>query len=141
MDFQFSRDDINILKELVQFRKDQLETPRRSNPYSIDHEETFAPETYLARTPTGGIAALNEMTTGTGTTDDLDDVISSAMCDVYRVLQSGPSSYALQKLTFQRRVFNPIPVALPSRQLVLITRDKFGTWFVTAPFLDFGTCE
>ncbi len=134
--------DLALVKELVQAHRDRSDTPRRGDHYSVDHEETFAPETYLARTPTGGIPALGENTTGTGTTDELDDSIGYADCEIYKVVKTGNTSYRLEKLRGRtHKVFNPAPVPIPERQLVLITRDKFGTWFVTAPWLDFGTCD
>lgn len=138
-----TNDDVAAIKQWIAETRDQPSMPRRGSEATVEREETFVPETYLARTPTGGIAALVENTTGTGTTDETDDVIYSALCDVYRLDPIGvstPGTGRLTKLRFQKRVWNIAPVALPERQLVLITRDKFGRWYATAPWLDFGTC-
>lgn len=105
----------------------------------IDDQDIFAPETYLAHTPHGGIPALNNQgTTGTGR-DAEDDVIGSAVCDLYRAIQVGPT-WRPSYLGIQRTVFNVSPVAIAGWKWVLVHRDKFGQWYVPTIGLDFTTC-
>lgn len=95
-----------------------------------------APETYVALTPSTGIPALNRSgTTGTDTPDPdaLDDVPGSAQCNVYRCY----SVLGVRRLRrvgqLKRTVLNLGPLALAGNVFVLITRDKFGTWYALGP--------
>jgi hypothetical protein len=141
--FFLTADDREILRRVIAEARTRIKTPRRGSESTIEREEMTTPETYLARTPDAGVPALAENTTGTGTTDDVDDVLTSALCEIYQLVQISPLTPGTRRLVnlgFTHRVFNVAPVALPARQLVLITRDKFGVWYFTAPWLDFATC-
>lgn len=105
---------------------------RRPSAGKSRHEETqdnFAPEVYVARTPAGGIAALNAH--GTGTTDD---VPGSAECNIYRVLsggESGTGSAEIVSATYGTKVvYNLSGSSVAGASWIVVVRDKYGTWFV-----------
>lgn len=131
--FSVSDEEAALLREVVQaFRGTRRNRP--VPPPDLEHQP--APEVYLARAPTTGIAAMNPHQTGTGTTDFRDDVLGQATCEVYRRnIETGRPEPA----GFDLLVYNPHEVAIPANLLIQIARDKFGDWYVLLAFR-YGSC-
>lgn len=124
--------DVTLLKEMAEWFRRKVRTSKGGVPESQDQ---MAPEIYLARTPAGGIPALDEGTTGTGTgtgtgtnNPTSDDIPGAALCDIYRVVNSGTS--IIKVFTLKALVFNVCTFAVPEYTWITVYRDKFGTWFV-----------
>lgn len=84
---------------------------------------------YMARTPSGGIPALDQNMTGTGTVDLGDDEPSYADCEVYTIMhQYTPPK--LRPTGFTVRVYSVLTVAIPGYQWVGVMRDEYGDWWV-----------
>lgn len=95
-------------------------------------------ETYVARTPDGGITALDPgiaSVLGTGTTPDAygPDIPGSADCTVYQLAvvggDAGPAVLQVLADEYLVTVYN-LGAAVPGDTWVLVTRDRFGTWWV-----------
>jgi hypothetical protein len=102
----------------------ELRNPKnpRSRPgeQGIDHQEILPPEMYFAKVPTGGIPGAD---TSGGT-----PTVSGAECDIYQVsFDDGTAEVVVDS---QKKVFNPSTSDIPEDTYALITRDKFGTWWV-----------
>jgi hypothetical protein len=151
--------DLSLLTEseiaLLQSVLDKVRSQRQNTAGrpAVRQEQGQAPEVYLVRTPIAGIPALSAGTNvGTGSLSPADDVPGSALCGVYRLIQTGSGlpgtgqavgvqpvsgSWASPK---QITVYNFLPIAIPGGQWVTAIRDKFGYWLVPAQGLQFGTC-
>lgn len=98
-----------------------------------DHTADQTPDVFLARTPAGGIPATD--VNGTGTTDD--EVFGSATCTIYRLSISGSGTGTadednlVEGMDQTRRVFNLGAEPIEGDTWILVTRDKFGVWWVT----------
>lgn len=73
--------------------------------------------------------------TGTGSLNDSALVgtgylLNQAECDIYRLIQYSDGQQLERVVGVTRRVYNPDPEPIPGNTFVLITRDKFGTWYV-----------
>jgi hypothetical protein len=90
-----------------------------------------APETYVARTPAGGIPAMDAGTsTGTGTTSLMDDVPGYAECTIYQLLHTGSTGPHLEPIpSLTRRVYNLSNDDIPGNVWIVVTRDKWGAWY------------
>jgi len=99
-----------------------------------DHQEILAPETYFAKTPSGGIPGLNSGDSGTGTASSHQgpDVPGQATCDIYRLIYNIATGNKELILTGIHKppVFNLSSSAVPGDTYVGVTRDKYGDWFV-----------
>lgn len=83
-----------------------------------------APETYIAKTPAGGIPARSGVTPGT------------ADCTIYKV----NSSEELEEVTnFSKTVLNLSLAAVSGDLYVNIVRDKYGRWIVAPTDAAAGT--
>lgn len=97
-----------------------------------DHTADQTPDVFLARTPAGGIPATD--VNGTGTTDD--EVFGSATCTIYRLSISGSGTGTadddnlIEGVDQTRRVFNPSAEEIPADTWIIVSRDKFGVWWV-----------
>lgn len=118
--FFVTESDRDVLRGLIDREKKRIQNT--TNRPALPPSEATTPEVYLALTPTGGILA---------TTDDADP--QYADCTIFRVLNQNTSlSQIVQAFDATVRVFNPFDVAVAEDSYVLVTRDKFGTWVVTA---------
>jgi hypothetical protein len=133
-----SEADEAALKELLDaYRGRGLNTRGRSPGYPLD--DGSAPEVYVAKTPTGGIPALDEPGVGTGTSAE-GAVPGSAECVVYRVLGL-PDSPVLYEITgVSRVVYNLANAAVGGDRLVHVFRDKWGQWWVAGGLADDDGC-
>ncbi len=115
--YGLTKADLGLLMEMIQERKNRLQqvnTQNRAGDQSVDHQEVFAPETYVAFTPVGGIPAM----VGTGAVPGFAD------CNIYRVIGG-----VLEQVTFLvRTVYNLSESAVDGLSWVVVVRDKFGTW-------------
>lgn len=145
-------DDMDVLRRLVRRERDRR--VGSSGRHTPEAEIGTAPETYIARTPLGGIPALTEPTDtdlGTGSDADIGTGTGTARvevlpgyadCDIYQILVDPYDNIPeIQPCGFTITVFNLTSVALASHSWILITRDKFGSWIVTNTLgLNYGTC-
>ena len=140
--------DLPILKEM---KEDYLRR-KGSNPGGrgrgwFDLEDPTAPECYVAWVGADGIPALNDQDTtgigteaGTGTgSAQMDDVVGSAVCEVYQMRIENGSRKLFAK-GFTRRVHNLMTTAVPGSRWILIHRDKYGTWWVNPLPFDLEAC-
>lgn len=82
-----------------------------------------APEVYIARTPSPhGIPALTSRLDGT-------TLISSAECDIWRVVRAPDGLDELHEVVgVDRRVYNPWSYAIGGGLIIVVARDKPGSW-------------
>lgn len=129
--YVLSQSDVERLREVVR----QVLGERMSNPVvSRRQDRSAAPEVYVARTPTGGIAAL-QSDVGTGTGDPSLDQPGSAECEIYQIVPAeasgdSPSMMPVDGLT--QTVYNLSGSDVAGNAWVLVFREKFGSW-VAAP--------
>lgn len=93
--------------------------PRR--PLGPDGYNT-APESYIARIPAEGIAGRAAVGTGTGTGGADNTVVSSAVCDIYKII-----SGQLSPAGFSKQVYN-LSLSAIEEGYAPVARDKFGRW-------------
>lgn len=128
-----SESDAQILRQMAaDYRRRVGNTTGRGRRDGIEDEESNAPEVYIARIPDGGITALDENVTGTGTGPPLDDVASSAECSIYRLLDDGTGTGLFEPVDgLSKRVYNLSPNGIEGNQWLPVIRDKFGVWVPT----------
>lgn len=86
-----------------------------------------APDVYIARSPTGGVPALDQVGTGTST----DDAPGSADCYVYQIIHppgTGDDPYLLRVGQVSKTVYNIGNGDIEGDSWFLVIRDKFGKW-------------
>lgn len=128
----FSDADLNVLRELVRAHRRRLgNTAGRPPDMTGGENDQQGPEMYQAYTPGGGIPKLStSTTTGTGTAP-YDDIVSSAICQVYQLITVSGGSKRLRRVgNLTKRVYNATLVDVPEFTMVPIWRDKFGVWWV-----------
>jgi hypothetical protein len=148
--YVLSEMDVRLLRELVaQQRRGVRNTTGR--PRVEVETDPVAPEVYVARTPGDGIPQLAEVSlgtgTGTGTTvgEDIEVVLGSAVCDVYRLdVSPGGGDATLTPVTgLTRRVFNLFGEGIAGGRWLPVAREKYGAWLamtlVTAADDEYGT--
>lgn len=121
--YVLSQAQINLINKIIyQHLRKYVNTKGLPPDDKIDHEETFTPEMYIARTPEQGIPGLTSMgTTGIG------DVPGVADCNIFTVL---PNAETTEKInTLQRRIYNMSPDPIEGNKWILTTRDKYGRWY------------
>ncbi len=94
-----------------------------------DHEEILAPETYVARTPAGGIDAM-QLEAGAG----VQDVPGYADCDIYQIVHvEGESPYLLPNPAgLSKRTYNLATDRIGGARWVVVHRLKGGHWVAGA---------
>lgn len=126
--------EAKVLRDLIQkVMRMPSGGPLRYRPG--EDTDILPPETYLARTPAGGIAALdvNTTTTGTGSgTARNDDVPGEADCALYQILDVDGTP-TVKEIGVTRTVYNYSTSAIPGRKLIAVTREKFGRWLALEP--------
>lgn len=131
--YWLSANDRQSLKELLrEHERRSRNTTGRIGAQDIEHQEYMTPEVYVARTPAGGIPALDENTTGTSTTALGDDVPGYAECDIYRIIddETGGDNPVLKPVEeLSKRVHNLSIFPIDEYQLIQVIRDKFGNWY------------
>lgn len=104
-------------------------TAGRTGDSEIDHQEHQAPEVYVARASSGGIAGSTDPScvagSGSGSKSGGDFPLSFGECTVVQVVE-GPE---LVVRGLKVLVYNLCCEAVPPNALVLIERDKYGVWF------------
>jgi len=118
--YWLSEADVTFLRQL----KERMERVRQGPRIrTVQQESSYAPEVYLAYTPSSGIPALGDHT-GTA------DLPSCAECQIYRMddlLDTTPGVDMVEGLT--KVVYNMSSTAIPGDNWILAIRDKLGTWF------------
>lgn len=117
-----------IFLELVKdYRERRVQGPGGGRPELEDYPST---DCYIARTPTGGIPALDDHLPGTAVdTDPTDDEPGYAACDIYRIVLVD-DVYALQSMETEKLVFNLSQTAVDGDAWVGIVKEKSGHWIV-----------
>ncbi len=92
-------------------------------PTGFDDQDQQAPEEYLAVTQETMAAA-----------EDCDTGFDSATCAVYRLIDGDLEAVDGLEIT----AYNLLSEEIAAGTLVLISRDKFGTWLVSTVY---GECE
>lgn len=118
----FSDEDTRLLREAIRLLKLREQNIRREKFQT--EQEFMAPETYVARVPSGGIPALTQVSTGSGTGSGDDDTPGSASCTIYRILSDG-SLELISNLT--KTVYNLSSSAF-AEEWVPVVRLKGGRW-------------
>ncbi len=121
----FSENDLMVLKQIITAVKGgRVNTPTRptSERALTENADHQAPETYIAKTPSGGIPALTESSP--------DEQPGSATCDIYQILDDPVTGVAeLQMVTgLNKIVYNLTTDAIDGDTLITVTRTKFGNW-------------
>lgn len=123
--YVLSERDARLIQEfLYVFKRQQhyVNAFGRPGDDKIDHEEMHTTEVYIARSPVGGIPALQSMgSTGIG------DIPGSALCTVFKTSQSADLT---QDVTgYQHTVYNLATTVIPGDTWLIIVRDKYGKWY------------
>jgi hypothetical protein len=114
--FALSEQDRDELKWLLhRLRNRPYNSINRGIANSIEDEEAFGPEIYIAKTPGGGIPAFD----GTN--------ISAADCEIYRTVDLNTPT-TLEDAGFTKTVYNLSSASIPANTFIQVMRDKFGRW-------------
>lgn len=138
-----STEDYPLVQELLaRVRGHPRSTPGRpatSPGIDVAHEKAHG--TFVARTPAGGIPALNEgattwlgtgteTTSGTGTEILSDDSPGRADCPVWRVLRESDGTPVLSPVdAYPKEVLNISTTAVPGDEWILVTLGRDGEWY------------
>lgn len=123
--YVLSEADVALLRELADRERRR---PASTLTGRLPEPDPTAPETYIARTPAGGIESLQEAV-GTSTRD----APGWASCDVYRIVGDGDDARLHQVGALAKIVYNLSHERVGGRRWVAVARDKFGRWLVAAP--------
>lgn len=124
------------VKALDRFIAAEKRKPAPTGRQWEEGEDYLPPETYLARTPSSGIPRLVE-DTGTAFSDDQPGF---ADCNIYQIHGGDSTSPRLVRVSnFTQRVFNIRASAVLGDIWVLVTRDKYGNWYVAETGSGSGT--
>lgn len=152
--YLLSDDDMTVLRGLIRRERDRR-VGYHARP-APEPETGTAPETYIARAPSGGITGLTQtpdtfvgtgsgdidVPTGTGTAR-MNVVPGFGTCDIYQIL-TDPNDGVTQELQpcgFSLLVYNLATIPVMPHEWIVITRDKFGSWVITNTLgLQFGVC-
>lgn len=133
-----SQADIRFIQELKQKQQQRyLKLPKGTKDDDHIYQSSF---TYVARAPTGGIAALSDAGTP-GTADD--DTPGSATCDIWRITTSGD----LEIIEFttgnslDKTVYNTSTVPILENAWIIVGKCKNGSWVVLNPNVGFIRCK
>lgn len=98
---------------------------------------TQAPEVYLAELPTAGIAPMGvDVGTASGTGSGLADVSHSAQCQIYRMqYNKATTKYAPVIVTGLQVLVHNVTPSWVFKCYAIVTRDKFGDWLLTQPWI------
>ena len=118
--YYLTPDDYRALRAMMdQFRKGGSLVNRQSRGVYMDPDDAIqAPEVYIAKTPEGGIPAMEPGTGGD------PDAPGSADCTVYRVVNE--ELIAVDGLT--RKIYNLSENDIEGNIYITVSRDKFGIW-------------
>ena len=128
------QDAITLKRALEQFRQWRRNTTGRPGDTDLDLENQMSAETYIAKTPYGGIPALTEQPGSPSSEEDIPDQPGYAECTIYKIIQD-ESEPELEEILggADKLVYNISVCAVAGNEWVLITRDKFGSWMVVDP--------
>lgn len=117
--------DLRLLEQVLGKVRRQSQTTHGREDISAEADLTVqAPEIYVARVPADGISGLTIVEEGAA------DQPGEADCDIYR-LDAAVNPPALEEVEgLSRAVYNLATTAIAGNTWVLITRDKFGQWYV-----------
>jgi len=124
--------EANVLRKMItEYRRSG-----RKLTWLNDDDDLFAPEVYVAKTPSGGIPALSGSITG------------SAVCTIYKMdpytgtgTGSGEDVLELVQAGFDETVHNVSDIAIPGESYKIVWRDKFGDWVTETPDCPCTICE
>ncbi len=121
----FTADDMALLKSIIRDVTNQrANTPSRLPGESAwdKDEDHQAPETYIAKTPTGGIPGLSDTTPGRAT------------CTLYKVqLNQSTGPELVQVSNAQKEIYNTSETDIDGDIFIPVTRSKVGKWLALVP--------
>jgi hypothetical protein len=117
----------------------RVNTTGRAGDQLVDHQESLAPEVYIAKVPVGGIPALiracpdDPSSCSTGEFD-IPDLPGYTDCVLYRLLREEEEDYLIgpgliQVNTRQKRVYNIFDEDIPEHSWIIALRNKAGEFF------------
>ena len=124
--FFLTEADHVILKELIADWRSR--TKRGRNTAWPEPDDSQAPEVYIALTPSGGIGALDQGSTGTFA----DDLPGSAECEIYRIIDVSDVKTLAAIAGLTKIVYNIGTSAIAANSWISVARDKFGYWIAQA---------
>lgn len=124
-----SETDVRTLREMVAaWRNNHIRQTgvQRVQPH-------VAADAYIARTGDDGIPGLitgQASIFGTGTDQSAygPDIPGSALCDIYRIVESGNTSVLNAVEGLDQTVYNLSENDLPANSWIAVVKDKFGSW-------------
>lgn len=128
-----SDSEIRTINTLVEHERKHIQNPRKPLAPDLPNQ---SPEVYLAKIPSGGVAAAISMGTGSPATPS---IILPSECDIYRLVReagtgAGDEDHEIIPVEgLSKLVFNAAPFRISSG-FSPIVRDKFGHWFFTGPY-------
>jgi len=118
-------EDHQQLKQLIAWYRSSSPILNTRNRPAIERErDSQAPQLFIARTPSGGIPALDANVSGTAS----DDEPGSAECEIYQVLRYNNPTTISATAANNKIVYNLSTTAIPGDSWVIVARDGFGTW-------------
>lgn len=128
--YVLSQADVDVLREIVRDWTNIVSNIQGRGGRDPDAQEQQAPEVYIAKVPEDGIIGFDYDTgTGTGTgsgTGTADGLVSYADCVVYKLLPDK----SLVSTRGTKRVHNLSGSDIAGNTYVVVSRDKFGIWWV-----------
>jgi len=115
-----SKSDVEVLRELIAWYRDGGAPTVNRDVRDLDILDQPAPGTYIARVPSGGLAAMTGVVPGV------------ASCPLYRLLPDTGSGAELEAVSgSEQTVYNATNVAFAEDDWIEIHRERFGAWFAT----------
>lgn len=129
--YGLTADDLRALRDLAQrVSQGRVNTDQRVQEDSLVHQESQAPDVYIARIPTDGIPALILADGSTGSEDE----IGTAECAIYRVeIDEDGKSRPRETRVPDKLIHNVSQTDIPGDTWAIVQRDKYGKWLVTQP--------
>lgn len=114
-----SPSDVKLIQGLLDESRRRLGI--RSRTVEIDY---VSHDTYLAYVDSD----IPASTGGAGTGSGLDSSPGVGTCSVFKLMDDGTLGHVILDID----VYNPSRTAIAADRWLLVTRDKFGTWWVTS---------
>jgi hypothetical protein len=139
--YVLSRNAVDQIKSLINDQiSHRINTVSRAGDQTFEHNESMAPEVYVAQAPVNGIPALIKACgTAAGSGSCFEDPFDSpdmpgyGDCIIYRVMPdseanntSGPG--LIQVNIFPKRVYNISSEDIPGRSWLVAVREKSGNY-------------
>jgi hypothetical protein len=118
----FTEQEMQVLREVIRANLSTRQNPPIAK--TSDDLGAQSPEVYVALPPSGGIPGLTRVGTDTDPDPAAGDTPGSATCDIYKLKKDGTLTIAFK----DRKIYNFAETSV-NFDWILVTRDKFGTWW------------